>query len=84
MRSICVTFNVLHSGVQHVLGDISGLHHCAQRGSPGLALCAAHSAAKENGSWPLGLSPSQGPEGSGHHKVGPVIMLVMNLNSFHY
>lgn len=36
-------------GVQHVFGDSGGFHHCAQRGSPGLALCSSHSASEKDG-----------------------------------
>ena len=57
-------------GVQHVPGDSGGLHHAAQGRPAGLALCAAHSAAQEDGGRPAGLRPGQSPEGAGRHQVG--------------
>lgn len=58
------------AGVQHVPGDAGGFHPGPQGGPAGLALCAAHSAAEEDGRRPAGLGAGQSSESARRHTVG--------------
>ena len=51
------------------LGDVGRVHHRAQGGAGGLALCAHHAAPPEDGSRPPGLPPQQGAEEPGDRQV---------------
>lgn len=70
------------SGVQHVPGDVGGLHHVTQRGASGLAVYSAHAVAEENGGRSSGVRPGQSSASSRRHQVwAPSLQFGLYINA---